>query len=353
MRCCCTTPRRRIGWRSRQHSSILDDDRLPQGTDMRMTRRAALAAALATPALAGTATAQAPAAAPAPAVAQAPGYYRFKVGGFTVTTVYDGYNRRQVQGLVSNAPVEQVQQVLAESFLPTATYDGPYTVTFIDTGRQLIAFDTGTGGEMAATTGLLPANMAAAGLDPARVGLVVITHCHRDHIHGLTRRDGTAVFANAEVAVPEAEWAWWSDPTNETRSPEGQRVNFANVARRFAPYRDRLRRYAPAAELAPGLRAVAAHGHTPGHSMVHVGDGGEQLMLLADTTHRPELFVRRPGLHSIFEFDANQAEQTRRRVLDQVATDRMRVIGYHFPFPAVGHIARETGGYRYIAQGWS
>jgi glyoxylase-like metal-dependent hydrolase (beta-lactamase superfamily II) len=322
---------------------------------MRITRRAALAAALATPALAGAATAQAPNATPAPtpALAQAPGYYRFKLGGFTVTTVYDGYNRRPVEGLVRNAPIEQVQQVLAESFLPTTTYDGPYTVTLIDTGRQLIAFDTGTGGQMATTAGLLPAHMAAAGLDPAKVGLVVITHCHQDHIHGLTTRDGTAVFANAEVAVPEAEWAWWSDPTNESRSPQGQRVNFANVARRFAPYRDRLRRYAPGAELAPGLRAVAAPGHTPGHSVVHVADGGEQLMLLADTTHRPELFARRPGLHSLFEFDAEMAERTRRRVLDQVATDRVQVIGYHFPFPAVGHIAREAEGYRYIAQAWS
>jgi glyoxylase-like metal-dependent hydrolase (beta-lactamase superfamily II) len=316
---------------------------------MTTTRRAALAAALAAPAL----LAPRRAAAQAPAIPQAPGYYRFKVGGFTVTTVYDGYNRRQVEGLVRNAPLGQVQDVLAESFLPTTTYDGPYTVTFVDTGRQLIAFDAGTGGQMASTAGLLPANMAAAGLDPARVGLVVITHCHQDHIHGLTTRDGAAVFPNAEVAVPEVEWAWWSDPTNESRSPQGQRVNFANVARRFAPYQARLRRYAPDAELAPGLRAIAAPGHTPGHSLVHVADGGAQLMILADTTHRPELFARRPGLHSLFDFDPGAAEQTRRRVLDQVATDRLRVVGYHFPFPAVGHIAREAEGYRYMPQEWA
>src|SRR4051812_5552528 len=98
---------------------------------MPITRRATLAAALLAPALAGAARAQ------AQATPQAPGFYRFKVGGFTVTTVFDGFSRRQVTGLVRNAPVEQVQAVLAESFLPTATYDGPYTVTFVDTGRQL------------------------------------------------------------------------------------------------------------------------------------------------------------------------------------------------------------------------
>ena len=164
---------------------------------------------------------------------------------------FDGFARRTTEGLVRNAPLPEVQATLAESFLPTATYDGPYTVTFVDTGQLLIAFDTGTGGQMAPTAGLLGANMAAAGIDPARVGLVVITHCHQDHIHGLTTRDGTAVFPNAEVAVAEPEWAWWSDAGNETRSPEGQRVNFANVARRFAPYRDRTRRFAPGAEVSP------------------------------------------------------------------------------------------------------
>ncbi|WP_149536067.1 MBL fold metallo-hydrolase [Siccirubricoccus phaeus] len=327
---------------------------------MPIARRTALTAPMAAPLivplaappalLARKAAAQAPASS---RLAQAPGYYRFKLGSLTVTTVFDGYNRRQVQGLVRNAPLEEVQGVLAESFLPTATYDGPYTVTFVETRRQLIAFDAGTGGQMAPTAGLLAQNMAAAGLDPARVGLVVITHCHQDHIHGLTTREGEAVFPQAEVAVPDAEWAWWSDPGNESRSPEGQRVNFANVARRFAPYRSRLRRFAPGAELAPGLRAVAAPGHSPGHSLMQVEDDGQTLLLLADTTHRPELFARRPDLHSIFDFDPEAAAATRRRVLDQVATDRIRVIGYHFPFPAVGHIARDGQGYRYHPQEWA
>ena len=323
---------------------------------MAATRRNTLALglslAIAAPALLGRAVAQT--AAPA-AMPQAPGFYRFKVGGFGVTTVFDGFSRRRVEGLVRNAPLPQVQGVLAEGFLPTDSYDGPYTVTFVDTGRQLIAFDAGTGGQMAPTAGLLPANMAAAGLDPARVGLVVVTHCHQDHIHGLTTREGAAFFPNAEVALAEPEWAWWSDPANEGRSPEGQRVNFANVARRFTPYRGRIRRFAADAEVVAGIHAIPAHGHTPGHGIFHVADGRDELVILADTTHRPELFARRPGLHSLFEFDAEAAEATRRRVLDRVATDRVKVTGYHFPFPATGHIAREGEGegYRYVAAEWA
>jgi hypothetical protein len=123
----------------------------------------------------------------APAPTQAPGFHRFKVGGFTVTVVNDGFARRNVEGLVLNAPVEEVRAVLAESFLPTDHYIGPYNVTFVDTGRMLVMFDAGTGAQMAPTAGRLAANMQAAGIDPARVGLIVITHCHQDHIHGRPR----------------------------------------------------------------------------------------------------------------------------------------------------------------------
>lgn len=221
-----------------------------------------LAAGLAAPALLRQAAAQgAPQAATAPgatpgaatgaatgaAALQAPGFYRFKVGGFTVTTVHDGFFARPVQGFVRNAPVEEVQKVLAEAFMPVDTIRIPFTVTFVDTGRQLVVFDTGNGVTApGATQGRMIANMAAAGIDPARVGLVVMSHFHGDHIGGLITPDATAAFPNAEVVVPEAEWRWWTDAGNETRSPEGQRATFANAARRFAPYQGKVRQLAGA-----------------------------------------------------------------------------------------------------------
>jgi glyoxylase-like metal-dependent hydrolase (beta-lactamase superfamily II) len=314
-----------------------------------ITRRHAGMGALALGLLPAAATAQtAPAGPP-----QAAGFHRFKVGDFTVTVVNDGFARRSVDGLVVNAPAEEVRAVLAESFLPTDHYIGPYNVTFVDTGRLLVMIDAGTGGQLTPTAGRLGANMAAAGIDPARIGLVVITHCHQDHIHGLTTRDGQAVFPNAEIAICETEHAWWADAGNETRSPQGQRVNFANVARRFAPYRGRIRRFAPEGEIAPGLRAVAAHGHSPGHTVVQVADGNAQMLMLADITHRPELFARRPDYVSIFDFDGAAAAAARRRILDHAAADRVRVTGYHFPFPSSGFIAREGNSFRFVPADWN
>ena len=183
-----------------------------------LTRRAAGLASM-TAAAAGLLPAAA-SAQPAAAPPQAAGFHRFKVGGFTVTVVNDGFARRNIDGLVRNAPIEDVRAVLAESFLPTDHYIGPYNVTFVDTGRQLVMFDAGTGGQLTPTAGRLSANMAAAGIDPARIGLIVITHCHQDHIHGLTTADGAAVFPNAEIAIAEPEYAWWAEASNQTRSPK-------------------------------------------------------------------------------------------------------------------------------------
>ena len=291
--------------------------------------------------------------APAPQT-QTPGFHRFKVGSFTVTTVHDGFVARPLEGFVRNAPLTEVQGVLRDAFLPTDRMVIPYTVTFLDTGRDLIVFDSGNGVTPAgATIGRMIANMQAAGIDPTKVTRVVMSHFHGDHVNGLLNAEGLAAFPNAEVIVPEAEIAWWGDATNETRSPEGQRANFANSARRLAPYAARLRRIGPDAEVVPGVRSVAAYGHTPGHTCYHVADGADQMMFVADTTNRPELLARRPEFHIIFDFDAAAAEATRRRIYDRVATDRIRITGYHFPFPANGFLAKEGSGYRFVAADWS
>jgi glyoxylase-like metal-dependent hydrolase (beta-lactamase superfamily II) len=293
------------------------------------------------------------AAAQAPAAPAIPGFHRFRIGGFTVTTLFDGTGRVALEGFVNNATVPQLQAVLAESFLPTDHYLTPYTITVVDTGRALLIFDAGTGGQLSPQAGRMAANMAAAGIDPARITHVVFTHFHGDHITGLTTAQNQPVFANAEIVVPAVEWAFWNDRANEGPAPARQKPNFANVARRFGPYAGRIRQVTEGQEAVPGIRAVATFGHTPGHTCWHVADGAAELMILGDITHRPEVFARRPDLSSILDFDPAATVVTRRRVLDRVATDRLHVTGYHFPFPAHGFIARDGEGFRFAAADWS
>lgn len=321
---------------------------------MIFSRRAALLGISATPFLNRASLGQgAPAVTAVEHPSQAPGFYRFRVGGFLVTTVNDGFFDFPVERLVTNAPVGTVQDILRESFLSPTVFHNPFTLTFVETPGGLVMFDSGTGGQMGPNTGRLAGNLRAAGLDLTQVRTVVFSHFHADHVTGLTAPDDSPTLPNAEIVVPEAEWAFWTDAGNLTRSPDFQRSNFANVARRFAPYLSRVRRFAPGAEVVPGIHAIAAPGHSPGHTIYRIADGGEQAIFLADTTHRPELFVRHPELHAIIDFDPETAETTRRQVLDMVATDRVRITAYHYPFPANGYIAKDGAGYRFVPANWT
>jgi glyoxylase-like metal-dependent hydrolase (beta-lactamase superfamily II) len=319
---------------------------------LRRTTMIGAVAALAATALLRATPAAAQAAAP---LAQAPGFFRQRLGAFTLTMLHDGSRSAPLQpGFVRNAPREEVQRLLAEAFLPTDTIRIPFTAPLVDTGRQLVLIDTGNGPQPAgATVGRLGENLRTAGMDAARIGTVVISHFHGDHINGLTTAEGTAAFPNAEIVVPEAEWRFWADDGAASRAPEAMRGAFANVATRFRPYQGRIRQVAAGAEIVPGIRMEAAHGHTPGHAVVHVDGGGAQLRYVADTTNRPEIFARRPDFHIGFDMDPTAAEATRRRLFDRLVADRMQVAGFHFGFPAIGFMAKDGDGYRFVPRDWA
>ncbi len=311
----------------------------------------AASAALALPTLlrSDPALAQAPAPAPSPGT---PGFFRFRLGSFTVTTLFDGFFQRPAAGFIRNAEATDVERVLRESFLSPDPLRIPYSVTMVQTGQHTVLFDVGTGGQLAPTGGWMFANMRAAGVTPEQVTLIVHSHFHADHISGLTTRENQVVFPNAEIAVPEPEWRFWTDEGQASRAPEAMRPAFAGVARRFGPYGNRIRQFAPGTEVVAGIRSIAAHGHTPGHTVFEVTDGNQGLLVLGDTTNRPELFARNPGWHAIFDMDPQAAEANRRALLDRAATDRLAVTGYHFPFPIAGRIARDGQGYRFVAADW-
>ncbi|BCJ91270.1 MBL fold metallo-hydrolase [Terrihabitans soli] len=316
------------------------------------TRRVALGALAAA---AATPLASAPGArAAAPAAGrQVPGIYRYKIGEFELTAINDGAGLRPIQdGFVKNAPLEQVKSALDKAFLPTDKLPIPYTQLIVNTGRRVVLIDTGTGGQLAPTAGMLIENMEAAGLDAKAVDTIIISHFHGDHILGLRTKEGELAFPNAEVQVPEPEWAFWMDEGTASRAPEGLKQNFANAQKVFGPIAKDVKRYEADKELVPGISSVAAYGHTPGHMAFRISSGTDQLLVLSDTSNHPALFVKNPGWHAVFDMDAAKAEDTRRKIFDMASADRTRVQGYHFPFPATGHIAKDGDGYEFVPSAW-
>jgi glyoxylase-like metal-dependent hydrolase (beta-lactamase superfamily II) len=320
-----------------------------------LTRRTMLAGAAAAAAAPLAVTSPAHAAAP-PTGKQVPSYYRYKVGDYELTTILDGVRQVKLDtSPIRNAKLEEVQAVLAASHLPKDQVGFYFHPTLVNTGSKLVLIDTGNGpGSIQVGTGQTPANLAAAGIDPKAIDIVVITHFHGDHISGVRTADGALAYPNAEIMVPAKEWAYWTDEGNASRAPQGQQATFQNTKRIFGPIADKVTKYEWGKEVAPGILAQDTNGHTPGHTSIVVSSGNGKVLIQADVTagYAP-LILANPSWQVGGDMDGAQAEATRRKLYDMLATDRMLVSGYHFPFPSLGYIEKAGNAYRLIPVNWN
>ena len=317
---------------------------------MALIARRTLLIGSAAAALAGNGAA---AAAPPFANKQTAGIYRYRIGSFELTALYDGIWYRPItDAFIGNAPFADVEAALADAFMPADKLATPFTTLVVNTGQRLILIDTGTGGQIAPGAGVLHANLIAAGIDPKAIDLIAISHFHPDHINGIRDKDDNLVFPNAEIAVSAAEWNFWMDDANLNAAPADLKVEFRNQRRIFSGIARNVTRFDPGAEIAPGIEALAAPGHTPGHTVFAVHSGDQSLLVLGDTAQHPAVFARHPDWQAAFDVDGAQAVVTRRKLFDRAAADRMLVTGYHFPFPACGHLIKTASGYEHVPVEW-
>ena len=273
---------------------------------------------------------------------------KYMVGDIEVFSLHEGATERVLDaGFVKNAALEDVKKALTAGGIGPDKFANPYTVTAIRRGNTVVLFDVGFGGNGQPTTGKLAANMQAAGLDPSTVQTVVISHFHPDHISGLwVKETNEQVFPNAEILMPEIEYKFWTDPALVEKVPEGNRANVRRIQSTFPSWKN-IKQYSDGAEVTPGVRAVATPGHTVGHMSFQVASGGQQLFIQGDVTGIHQLFVRNPGMHSMFDTDGPKAEATRRAFFDRVIAEKAMIAGYHFGFPNVGTLSKDGDGYAF------
>lgn len=294
-----------------------------------ISRRAALAGAAALPLVAAS-SGVARAGAEMKGVAMSP-FNRVKVGGFEVTTLLAG--TRAVEGPHNifglNVDADTFAAVSAEANLPTDISQFFFTPTVVNTGSELVLFDTGL--SAAGTTSALE----AAGYTADQIDVVVITHMHGDHIGGMTTEDGSLTYTNARLVTGRTEFDAWAKADND------------NFKAKIAPFADQFAFLEDGADVASGLTAMAAFGHTPGHMTYMVEDGGTQLVIGADFANHYVWSLAHPDWEVKFDMDKAAAAATRRRVLDMMATDKTAFIGYHMPWPGVGYVEKRGDGFAY------
>lgn len=279
----------------------------------------------------------------------ATGFHSYKVGQITVTALYDGiWKKPHDPAFIKNASIEETKAALAKAGLVTNYVPIPLTVIVLTIGDRHIMVDAGSGAQWQPTAGHLHTNMEAAGIDPGKIGAILISHFHPDHIYGLMEKEtDEPVYPNAELIVSSAEYAWWTEPGRVDKLPEarkalGQRIN------KVFPRWSNFTLVSGEKEVAPGIHLVKAPGHTPGHSAFLVSSGDQQLMVSNDTAYVPALLAPHPDWQGAYDQDGPLAVATRRRLIDHVIADKILVAGAHFPFPGAGTFTKDGAAYAFV-----
>ena len=284
-------------------------------------------------------------------ILQIPGVYHRRVGDIVVTALSDGFIDGGLDVLRGISP-EDGEALLRANFRPGRRIS--VNAYLIRAGGRVALIETGSGTYLGDTAGWLLRNLAAAGVDPAAIEAIMLTHMHPDHSAGLTSREnGKHFFPNAQLVVHENEPRHWNDDAAMARGTDREKAFYFQCARdQMAPYKDRMRLFNTSTEVFPGVTAEPIPGHTPGHTSNRISSGGQQLLIWGDTVHVPEVQIPHPEVTIAFDTDPNAAASTRKRVFDMVATDRIPVAGMHLHYPGFGNLARSASGYALVPEAW-
>ncbi|WP_171122455.1 MULTISPECIES: MBL fold metallo-hydrolase [unclassified Ruegeria] len=300
---------------------------------VKLTRRAALGAAAALP-FASAATPLL--AAGTETKANSTIAKSFQLGDFTVTTLLDGSlprdGAKEIFG--GGASDEDFAKVSADNFISPDVAQFFFTPTLVNTGSELVLFDAGLG------QGGIQAALADAGVSTDQIDVVVITHMHPDHIGGMTTNDAPT-FANARFVTASPEYDFWA------AQDAGNRVGDL-VAAKVTPQAEKMSFLEDGGEVTSGITAVAAYGHTPGHTVYHLESNGQRLVLTADLANHYVWSFAHPEWEVRFDMDKAAATQSRRNVLGMLAADKVPMIGYHMPFPSAGFVETRGDGFRFV-----
>ena len=297
----------------------------------KFSRRAALAGAVAMPFVATTASIGR-AAPPLSSGPQMSPFQRLKVGNFDVTTLLAGTAQRPEPHKMfgTNIEKEAFDAASAANNIPNDVGQFFFTPTVVNNGAELVLFDTGL--SAAGTT----AALEAAGYTPDQIDVVFITHMHGDHVGGMTKEDGSLTFGNARYVTNRIEFDAWAERGGDA------------FKGKVEPFADRFTFLEDGGTISSGMTAMAAYGHTPGHTNIMIEDGGTQLYLGADFANHYVWSLANPDWHFSFDIDKPQAAATRKRILDMLAADKIAFVGYHMPWPGVGYVDKKDGAYSYV-----
>lgn len=276
------------------------------------------------------------------------GPYSFKQGALDIMVVSDGHLVLPTSILAPDAPPDALKKLLDAAGVTGNEIKPDTNVTLVRAGDDTILFDTGSGPNFQPTAGKLLANLDMAGIKPDSITKVVFTHAHPDHIWGTLSAGDSLVFPKAAYHVAAAEWDYWMDKDLATKVPEGVRPFVTGAQKNLSAIKDKVTMFKPGEELHSGILALDTPGHTPGHSSFEVA-GSETLVIVGDAIVATPISFPHPEWHFGFDTNPDLAVETRKKLFDRAVADKLKLLGFHWPYPGVGHADKNGTGYAYVA----
>jgi glyoxylase-like metal-dependent hydrolase (beta-lactamase superfamily II) len=277
-------------------------------------------------------------------------FYRFNVGGAEVTVVSDGpIGLGDPKGTFTGVPDDELRKMLSDNFLSPTNVVFEQNSPIVNMGNKLVLFDTGLGTAkpFGPNTGRQQKSMAEAGIKPEDIDAVVFSHGHIDHIGGVVDDNNKILFPNAQYYIAESDFDYWTD---EAKAGPAMKDFVVHAKKNLLPVRDRLLFYKDEQEFLPGVQALAAPGHTVGHTIFMISSSGKSFAYTADLTHHPILLMEKPRMEFAYDTDPKQAANSRVKMLDMLAANKVPVLAYHYPWPGIGHIAKTGEGFHYVPE---
>ncbi|WP_420413622.1 MBL fold metallo-hydrolase [Roseibium sp.] len=272
-----------------------------------------------------------------------------KLGANEVTVISDGNLSLPMNFLLPDRSAEEIEALFKPHGLPTDAATPDCNITVLRQDDRLVLFDAGAGANFQSSAGELLSGLEDAGIDPADVTDVIFTHAHPDHLWGILDDFDDVLYSEATLWVPQAEWDYWRADDTLAKTPEARKSFVVGAQSRFETMEDQVQMIKPGMEVLPGVEAVDTSGHTPGHMSFMIHGGGESLLVVGDAITNSVISFEKPEWNSGSDQDPQKGIETRKTLLDRMATDQSRLIGFHLPNMGIGRVERSGAAYRFVA----
>jgi glyoxylase-like metal-dependent hydrolase (beta-lactamase superfamily II) len=287
-----------------------------------------------------------------------PGYYRFQIGEIEAIALTDGGLDSPLSKMKwwAGVPDKEVSDALLAAFESPSEIRLSFTVLLLKLGNDLVLVDSGCGPLFGPIGGWLKTSLAQVNISPDQITGLILSHAHGDHMGGLLDTNHQPVFKNARLFINEAEYKFWMQENPDmsaVKMPEEAKVAAVKNAKLYlSTLKSKWNFVKEGDKPFRGVEVVNAFGHTPGHTALLIGEGDTRLLHIADAAHHHTLSFEHPDWKFVADVLPDVAVETRRRLLDRAAKERLTIFGAHLPFPALGHVRESTGHFEYEIQPW-